>query len=602
MLFKRTAAVLVVLVGLSSELRTIQTPAVENKPSVLTRRVLIVNEVNVSYPAVGRIDEAIRESIQGSKYRIDIYREYLETALFPDEADQRVIRDSIIHKYQDSRRPDVIITVGSSPLKFMAEEHHKHFAGIPVIFSLGNGVEDGLTQDSGFTGVTTGIRAAETLDAALKLLPNTTRVVVVSGSGLFDRRQVQEVKAQLNEHRSRVNISYFTDLAMPELLDRLRNLSKDSIVLFTSMSRDATGTRYSSRDACLLIHSVAKVPVFTLFDINFGYGEVGGKLSKVRAQGTIAGNAVLKILDGVSPNDIPVARAPTEFIFDWRALQRWGLKESKLPPGSTVINREPSAWEKYRRYIIAAVSLIVLEALLISALLLQRRRARKAEAHLGMLSGRLIAAQEDERRRVARELHDDYNQRLALVASDLDGLRETLDGAPSIEIGRRIHELRDQVSELAGDLHSLSHRLHSSTLEKLGLVAGVRAFCNEFAQVQGLQVNFVHENIPPGVPPDVALSLFRITQEALRNVKRHSGADRAEVRLELSRERLHLSVSDRGRGFYPRGHPAEAGIGIQSMEERLRLVGGHLEIHSQHSEGTRIDVYVPLKVADQRAS
>jgi len=221
---------------------------------------------------------------------------------------------------------------------------------------------------------------------------------------------------------------------------------------------------------------------------------------------------------------------------------------------------------------------------------------KQAEEALAGLSGRLIEAQEEERKRIARELHDDYNQRLAMLAIDLERLAEN-GGHSSVETSQYLHQLSDHATKLGDDLHSLSHRLHSSTLETLGLVAGVKAFCKEFAEQQGVQVDFVHENVPLKVPSDAALCMFRITQEALRNVKRHSGAHRAEVRLEQADGRLHLSVSDGGRGFDSGKPAAERGIGIHSMEERLRPLGGKLEIHSRIMEGTKIDAWLPLKIA-----
>ena len=222
------------------------------------------------------------------------------------------------------------------------------------------------------------------------------------------------------------------------------------------------------------------------------------------------------------------------------------------------------------------------------------------EDALSKLSSRLIEAQEEERSRIARELHDDYNQRLAMMAIDLEKLAENVDGS-SVEAAQQLHELFDRVSELGADLHSLSHSLHSSTLESLGLVAGVKSFCKEFAQQQGLQVDFSHQNIPRGIPADAALCIFRVAQEALRNVKKHSGANRAEVRLEWSFERLHLSVSDKGTGFDPTNSASDRGIGVRSMEERLRMLGGRLEIESLPMKGTRIDAWLPIIVATQQA-
>jgi len=227
---------------------------------------------------------------------------------------------------------------------------------------------------------------------------------------------------------------------------------------------------------------------------------------------------------------------------------------------------------------------------------------RKAsEAAIASLSGRLIDAQEEERKRIAREIHDDYNQRLAMLALNLEELADET-GDSAVDVSHRFHDICNRIGELGADLHSLSHSLHSSTLENLGLVAGAKAFCEEFAQQQEIQVDFAHENIPHGVPGDVALCLFRVLQEGLRNIKRHSGADRAEVRLESSGEKLHLSVADRGRGLDVNMRSPRDGIGIRSMEERLRSLGGQLRINSRPMEGTRIDAWVPLKVASERVA
>ena len=345
------------------------------------RRVLILNEGGIQYPAIALINDAIRESLQRSEYGIEIYREYMETNLFPDEADQKLIRDYYVRKYQQ-HRPDVIITVGSSPLKFMKEERHRHFAGIPVVFCEANGLEEDFKHEPGFTGVMMGIEAATTLRAALQLLPSTRHVFVVSGGvSAFDRQEVQKVKEQLEDYSSHVDITYVTGLAMPVLRKRLNSLPEASIVLLTSMGRDADGANYTSREVGPLISSAANAPVFSLFDVFIGHGEVGGNLSKLREQGTLGASAALKILDGLSPEDIPIAEAPNEFVFDWRALKRWGLKESDLPPGSIVLNRQLTLWEAYQGYVIGGISLILVEALLIFGLVWQRERRRRSERY-----------------------------------------------------------------------------------------------------------------------------------------------------------------------------------------------------------------------------
>jgi signal transduction histidine kinase/ABC-type uncharacterized transport system substrate-binding protein len=565
-------------------------------PTKEIRRILILNEVGISYPGIVSINEAIEESLQGSKYRIEIYREYMETTLFSDEADQKRFRDFYIRKYRDSR-PDLIITVGSSPLMLVAEEHRKHFTGIPVVFCDANGLEDDFKQEPGFTGVTMGIEARTTLKAALKLLPRTQRVFVVGGAGHYDRVQVKKVKEQLEDYPSRLDITYLTELATPELLKRLSSLPEGSIILFATLSRDSAGTHYTSRETGPLIPSAANAPVFSLFDVYFGYGQVGGNLTNIRAQGTLAGRAALEILDGVSPNDIPVAHAPNSFVFDWRALKHWGIRESDLPPGSVVLFREISVWERTKRIWITGLLVILALSLFATYLQYSRSELKKSRDTQVQLSGHLIKAQEKERCRLASELHDDFSQRLAVLALGLQNTAETPPDSPDT-LKQTLDGFSQSVCELGADLHILSHRLHSSTLETLGLITGLKALCGEFGAKQGIEVDFTSEDIPRSVRPDVALCLFRLAQEGLQNLKKHSGAKRAELSVRHMGDRLFLSLCDQGRGF-DANKLEKPGLGILSMQGRARLLGGEFEIHSKPGEGTRIEAWVPLQpVAD----
>jgi signal transduction histidine kinase/ABC-type uncharacterized transport system substrate-binding protein len=217
------------------------------------------------------------------------------------------------------------------------------------------------------------------------------------------------------------------------------------------------------------------------------------------------------------------------------------------------------------------------------------------------LSGQLIHAQEEERSRLARELHDDFNQRLAMLAVDLESASQMIADSP-LDAKERLRDLWNRAAELGDDLHSLSHRLHSSTLESLGLILGLSSLCHEFTEQQGIQIDFAHENISRGINPDVALCVFRIVQEALRNVKKHSGANRAEVCLRAEDDQLYLSVSDAGIGFDNQQRSNHAGLGIRSMEERLRLLGGRIDIVSQNNRGTTLNVLLPCKEMQQSSA
>jgi PAS domain S-box-containing protein len=218
---------------------------------------------------------------------------------------------------------------------------------------------------------------------------------------------------------------------------------------------------------------------------------------------------------------------------------------------------------------------------------------KESEEALASFNRRLIQAQEEERSRIAREIHDDYQQRLALISIDLENLDQDLTG--DLASSRRLHELWNRVGELCSDLHFLSHNLHSSTLDNLGLVAALRSLCTEFEERHSIEVNFEEDNVPRNIPGEVALCLFRITQEALQNVKKHSCADSSEVRVEGQEQKIHLSVSDEGVGFDPGAVSRQDGIGIRSIEERVRLVGGQFTLSSQPMHGTKIDVWAPIR-------
>lgn len=1072
-------------------------------PTKEVRRVLILNIYGpLSSPGVALMDQAIVTGLEKSSYQIELYSENLDAILFPDKASQQKFRDWYIRKYHD-RKPDVIITVGPEPLRFMAEEHEKAFSGIPIIF-CGSTEEmlDQLKLDSHFTGVWGVAEPEKTLNAALSLQPATRHVVVIGGTGDYDKHLEVIAKNAFRKYESSLDFTYLTNLNMPALLERLRHLPDHTIVYHTSIMEDASGTRFiDAAQSVPMIASASNAPVFVVDDVDVGNGTVGGYVLSFAAQGRTAAAMAVKVLRGERPQNIPIVKSTNIYMFDWQAMQRFGLKENYLPSDSMVLYREPTLWEAYRWYILGGIFLILLETLLILALLWHRMRRRKAEielavAHdrlrlafeaskssgwdwdtksgrvrrfgdlqtifgipsdtdfghiddlrryihpadqelvwnaigyarqnqkpyvaefrvirndqtihwigakgkfyyakngeaermLGMttditerklteealkkseekfstafkespmtltltslkdhryldvnetfehltgwhrnevigrtpfdinlwdapsdrveianrlfpervirnyefqfrckngtmkwglgsaelievdnepcmlsvvaditerkqmegklrtseerlasvigsamdaiiavntdqrivlfnsaaekifgysaeeaigtcfdrfiphrflaahkeqlrhfgqtdtfygptetlnslwglratgeefpleasishagttgeklfifivrdaterrraeqtireseerfrlvantapvliwmsgpdklctyfnqpwleftgrpmeaelgngwadnvhpedlstcletytnafdhresfkmqyrlrrndgeyrwffdlgvprfnvdgsftgyigscvdvterkiaeealisLSGRLIEAQEEECRRIARDIHDDYNQRLAMLANELEDLAQSI-GDSVVGAGPRLHKLWNSVSELGVDLHSLSHRLHSSTLETLGLVAGIRAFCEEFEDLQEIQVKFTHENIPHVIPADVSLCLFRIAQESLRNIKRHSGASRAQLHLEFRDGKLHLSVSDRGRGFNPSDRSTGDGIGIRSMEERLRFLGGQIEVYSQPAVGTKVDAWVPF--------
>jgi signal transduction histidine kinase len=216
-----------------------------------------------------------------------------------------------------------------------------------------------------------------------------------------------------------------------------------------------------------------------------------------------------------------------------------------------------------------------------------------AEAALSSVSRKLIEAQEKERTRIARELHDDISQRLALLTIELERLRETSPDLPT-EARSRLGEIQKQTAELGSDVQSMSHELHSSKLEYLGIATAMRGFCKEFSEQQKVEIDFRHDDIPSSVPPEVSLCLFRILQEALQNAAKHSGVRHFDVELRCASDAINLSVRDSGSGFDRDDALKTRGLGLISMMERMKLVGGRISIDSQPQRGTAIRASVPL--------
>ena len=214
----------------------------------------------------------------------------------------------------------------------------------------------------------------------------------------------------------------------------------------------------------------------------------------------------------------------------------------------------------------------------------------------GILSSqRLIEAHEEESRRIARELHDDINQRLAVASMRLGYLKE---GPPAsaAEFKKEIREVGQEIADLAADIQAVSHRLHPAKLEILGLERAAAGFCDELSNRHGMTIDVLFENIPTALSRDISLCLYRVLQEALQNVVKHSGSRHAHVSLHTQIDTITLTVKDSGVGFDHQEAVRGRGLGLTSMEERLRVVGGQLSIHSQPGHGTIVHAVAPLDV------
>ncbi len=210
-----------------------------------------------------------------------------------------------------------------------------------------------------------------------------------------------------------------------------------------------------------------------------------------------------------------------------------------------------------------------------------------------MLTGKLLTIQDEERRRISRDLHDDVNQRLGAIGLQLDSLSQHLP-ASSTFIGRRIRAIRRHVSKLSDDVRQLAYRFHETTVEDLGLVVALQRYLHDFVKRTGIKVKFIKPHSTTPTPSHLATCLYRIAQESLGNVGLHANASQVTIQFSVFPDSISLTIRDNGVGMNPDDvRSRTAGLGILSMQERVRLLNGSVEWHSTPGEGTEVVARLP---------
>jgi PAS domain S-box-containing protein len=408
-------------------------------------------------PAQIAIDEAFRSTLtSGLSAPVYFYTEYLDLTLFQGDEPRPELRTLLRQKYR-SVKLDLVVALASRALRFAVQSRADLFPGAPIVFaSVDRDAIGNLALGDDVTGLWLNPDWAGTLDAALRLQPDTRRVLLISGTAAVDRVWLAAAKRQLGaeRYRERVEIDYVTDLSVDQALKRVAGLSTGTIVLFGAFTRDATGQNLLGAEVVRRVAAASAVPVYGPGETYIGAGIVGGYVVSFHAQGLRAAELAVRVLAGERPR--PADGQTNAYVFDWRQLRRWGLDEARLPAGSEARFRTPSPWDLYKWPVLGGVALVALQAALIIGLLVNRRQRRRAQHAL------------------AERL------RFETLVSELSAEFVTV---PAREVGSRIHKaLRHIVEELRldrGVLAELDDRrddaievTHSWTRDGVGVVAG----------------------------------------------------------------------------------------------------------------------------------
>lgn len=575
-------------------------------PSDYKTVVVLYPDTDTGRPAHTQLNRAIRSTFDaGSASRVVVHIEYLDISRSPDAKYERLHVDFLRQKYA-RRKVDLVIAYLPAALDFALKNRDRLFPGVPIVHLFLTPEElQARRLGPDVIGVPIKRDQVATLDLALRLHPETRRVFVIAGRTELDTYWAGQARQAFRPYAGRLEFEYLVGLPMQDLLRRVADLPTQSIIYYIHVFQDGAGKDYVPAEALELVAGAARAPIYGTFDTFVGRGIVGGPVVSFDMEGRNAAGLGLRILSGESPEKILVQNASANpYMFDWRQLRRWGISETSLPTGSEVRYRTPTLWDRYRWHILGVISFGIFETLLIVGLLLERAsrmRAevglRKSQQELRALSNRLLAAHETESRRIARELHDDLSQGLALLSVEMDLLGEN-PPASAAQLSGRLRELLARVRQLSSTVHGLSHQLHPAKLEQLGLIAAVRGLCRELTQAHGLEIEFTHHQMPDAVSPDTALCVYRLVQESLRNAVKHSGAQRVTVDLTGSADAVSLRIVDDGAGFDPGLIQGKEGLGLVSMRERVIHLDGDITIDSRPSHGTLIDVRLPLVAAE----
>jgi signal transduction histidine kinase len=416
--------------------------------AVRAKRVLMLFSESKFVPANALVEQAARDVLRQEAGSIEFHSEHLDAGRFPGETHYRLFREYLQEKYAQ-RPPDLVIAFLARKFELAGQLPAELFPKAPVVF--GALTEEKIPEvriGSNVTGVVQRVDFKAALDVVLKVQPETQRIVVIGGTAPLDQLYLARSEEASKLFARQINFEFWSGRSVAEMRRQVASLPQRTVIFFTTVFRDAAGEAFFPEQVVSLLTRSSSVPIYVLGDPMVGSGVVGGSVAHLEALGKRVGELAQRVLDGVEPAALPIElRSDGVPMFDWRALKRWGISESRLPPGSIVRFRAPSVWEQYWWYIVATLVVIAIQAALIAGLLLQRTRRRRAEmelqrnrdelAHVARVStvGELTTA-------IAHEL----NQPLGAILSNADAAEMFLKMEPPA-----LDEVRDILADIRHD-------------------------------------------------------------------------------------------------------------------------------------------------------
>jgi len=593
--------------------------------SSTTKRILILYWDSKEIPANISFDQGFQaemRSAPGDQW--EVYDEYLDSR-FAGDQQQQLFHDYLKKKYAD-RNIDVVVTQPDPPLSFLLK-YRDLFANSPIVFTaVKRPSAETIAAGPGMTGLLQVSTQKETLDFALKFHPDTEQVFVISGTDERDKRFETVARQELSGFETRVHINYLTDLPLDELIEKTKNLPRRSVILYLWQRVSIGGeNQMHSFELVSRIAETASAPIYSTGSRNVGNGIVGGYVQDSEQNGRKVAEIVRRIINGTRAQDIPIENVPSAPVFDWRQLKRWGISESTLPANSIVTFKEYTFWQRYKWRIVVISALFVMQTLIITLLLFERKRRQRAKEALDRLNAELeqrIAGRTAALNAKSKELETFAYS----VAHDLKAPLRGIDGYGRLLLAdhsaqlddegqmflNTIHESTQEMSQLIDDLLEYSRLerrdFHSDQFQLGPFVSAVVEQKKRETSNDGIE--FV-VNVNGGVIVADRNGLTQSLRNYLDNAVKFSSKatnPRIEVGSQETAKNYVVWVRDNGVGFDMKYHDRVfdifqrlnrtedypgTGVGLAIVRKSMERMGGKAWAESRPGEGATFYLEIP---------
>lgn len=546
-------------------------------------KVLILDGADPARPGA---QELLREFTvrinEGSTRRVEIFQEYLDRRRFYDSAHVKRAQAWYEEKYRGVRL-DAIVAIEGVPADAALQLRAALGYPVPVIAGFTSARSEHLSRPLRDAHDVSIVRAGDIEGELIRhisgVFPETRTVAVVTDraeAATYLRETIRSVSGGALSARP------LTQLPMGALRDSLAALPSDAVVLYWSISRDGDGNTWIPSEALRAIADASARPIFGTVDLLVGMGSFGGPSLSYGAFGRDLADQTRAVLHGEpGASEAERTHSAWSWRYDWSLVRKFGVDITRLHDGAYFVGRAAPFWVSHP--IQTAVASVLILMLLVTILALVRRNIAlvRVRAELRTMSEDLIRAQDDERARIARDLHDDLCQHMSLLAIEI-GATPTPDSAT---FSKRVHQLVRRTQDIA-------RGLHPGTIAMQDLRRAVESLAHPLGTAHGIAIDVHTREWPAALDAPTTLGLFRIIQEALQNVVRHAGAQRCSVQLTGSTELLKVVVKDDGVGL-SLGEGVPRGLGLRSMQERARAMGGNVYLSSEPLRGTSVVVLLP---------